>query len=97
MLERVQPVEYLRRYFAADISEHPDELQAVPPVLKFDMADPRVVDPIEVLSGIDRRPNLLDLSYTDFEHFIQNLFARIGLEVQVFKPGGRWWNRLHRL
>jgi len=88
VLERVQPVACLRRYFAADISEHPDELQAVSPVLAFDMADPRVVDPIDVLSGIDRRPNLLDLSYTDFEHFIQNLFARMGLEVQVFKPGG---------
>jgi restriction system protein len=60
----------------------------VEPVLVYDMADPRVVDPIDVLSGIDRRPNLLDYTPTEFEHFIQNLFAKMGLQVQVFRPGG---------
>lgn len=88
VLERVKPVECVRRYFAADVSEHPEELAAVPPVLEFDMADPRVVDPIDVLSEIDSRPNLLDYTPTEFEHFIQNLFAKMGLQVQVFRPGG---------
>jgi restriction system protein len=88
VLERVNPVECIRRHFAADVSEHPDELEAVPPVLTFDMVDPRVIDPIDVLSEIDRRPNLLDLTPTQFEHFTQNLFAKMGLQVQVFKPGG---------
>lgn len=87
-LDRVKPVNCIRDHFAADVSEHPDELRAVEPVLTFDMADPRVIEPIDVLSGIDRRPNLLDLTPTEFEHFVQNLFAKMGLEVQVFRPGG---------
>lgn len=87
-LERVKPVNCIREHFHADVSEHPDELTAVQPVLEFDMADPRVVDPIDVLSEIDRRPNLLDLTPTEFEHFIQNLFAKMGLQVQVFRAGG---------
>jgi restriction system protein len=87
-LDRVKPVNCIRDHFAADVSEHPDELRAVEPVLTFDMADPRVIEPIDVLSEIDRRPNLLDLSPTEFEHFVQNLFAKMGLEVQVFRPGG---------
>jgi restriction system protein len=81
-------VSCIRDHFAADVSEHPEELRAVEPVLEFDMADPRVVDPIDVMSGIDRRPNLLDLTPTEFEHFIQNLFTKMGLQVQVFQAGG---------
>jgi restriction system protein len=87
-LDRVNPVTCIRDHFAADVSEHPEELRAVEPVLEFDMADPRVVDPVDVMSGIDRRPNLLDLTPTEFEHFIQNLFTKMGLQVQVFRPGG---------
>jgi restriction system protein len=87
-LDRVKPVSCIRDHFAAKVSEHPDELRAVEPVLEFDMADPRVVDPIDVMSGIDRRPNLLDYTPTEFEHFIQNLFAKMGLQVQVFRAGG---------
>lgn len=88
VLERVKPVDCVRKHFAAEVSEHPEELKAVPPVLEFDMADPRVTDPVDVLSEIDSRPNLLDLSPTEFEHFIQNLFAKMGFQVQVFKAGG---------
>ena len=87
-IDRVKPVECVQKYFGASVSEHPDELQAVEPVISFDMADPRVIDPIDVLSEIDQRPNLLDLDGYGFEHFIQNLFAKMNLEVQVFKPGG---------
>ncbi len=88
VLERVRPVDCVRRHFAAQVSEHPEELAAVTPVLEFDMADPRVIDPVDVLSGIDVRPNLLDLTGTGFEHFVQNLFARMGFQVQVFRAGG---------
>lgn len=61
VLEKLDPVACVRRYFAAaDVSAHPEELQAVRPVMEFDMADPRIVDPADVISGMDPRPNLLD-------------------------------------
>lgn len=89
VLERVRPVDCVRKHFAAQVSEHPDELAAVTPVLEFDMADPRVVDPVDVLSGIDARPNLLDLTGTQFEQFVQNLFTRMGFQmVQLYRAGG---------
>jgi restriction system protein len=34
VLERVRPVDCVRKYFAAQVSEHPDELAAVTPVLE---------------------------------------------------------------
>ena len=88
VLTHVDPVMCVRKYFAADVSPHPEELQAVQPVMEFRMADPRIIDPVDILSQIDKRPNLLELTSKEFEHFIQNLFARMGFDTKVFKADG---------
>jgi restriction system protein len=72
----------LREVFA------PEELVPVEPVMPFSMADPRIIEPIEVLSTIDQRPNLLELTSQQFEGFIQNLFTKEGLDVKLFRAGG---------
>ncbi|MCX2729695.1 restriction endonuclease [Saccharopolyspora sp. NFXS83] len=87
-LREVDPVQCVKKHFAADVSPHPEESVPVAPLLSFNMADPRIVDPIDVMSDIDQRPNLLDLSPKDFEHFIQNLFARMGFDTKIFKADG---------
>jgi restriction system protein len=87
-IESLDPVKCVRRYFAADVSVHPDELVPVTPVMEFKMADPRVIDPIDVISRIDTRPNLLELTPKDFEHFIQNLFSKMKFDTQVFRADG---------
>ncbi len=88
VLARVDAVACVRRYFAADVSPHPEELQPVNPVMNFSMADPRIIDPIDVISDIDKRPNLLDLTPKEFEHFVQNLFTRMGLDTKIFQADG---------
>jgi restriction system protein len=85
VLDQLDPVACVRDHLAADVSAHPEELQAVEPVLSFEMADPRIVEAIDVLSGIDRRPNLLELTPLEFEHLVQNLFNRIGLDTKLFR------------
>ncbi len=87
-IESLDPVKCVRKYFAADVSVHPDELVPVTPVMEFKMADPRVIDPIDIISRIDTRPNLLELTPKDFEHFIQNLFTKMKFDTQVFKADG---------
>lgn len=87
-LQHVDPVACVRKYFAADVSRHPEELQEVTPVMNFDMADPRIIDPVDVISGMDTRPNLLELKPKDFEHFVHNLFTRMGLDTKIFKADG---------
>lgn len=87
VLDQLDPVACVRHYFAAEVSRHPEELQPVEPVLDFDLADPRTVEPIDVLSEIDSRPNLLDLSPESFEHLVQNLLTRMGLETRLFRLG----------
>jgi restriction system protein len=85
---RFNPVECVRRYFFADISPHPDELVPVEPVMPYSMADPRAVDPIDVISDIDKRPNLLELTPKEFEGFIQNLFAKMGFDTKLYQASG---------
>jgi len=85
---KFNPVECVRRYFFADISPHPDELIPVEPVMPFSMADPRIVDPVDVISDIDKRPNLLELTPKEFEAFIQNLFTRMGFDTKLYQASG---------
>jgi restriction system protein len=87
-LRQVKAVECVRRFFGAEVTDHPEALASVEPYLSFDMADPRLVDPIDVLSKLDRRPNLMDLTAKEFEHFIQNLFDRLGFDTKQFQASG---------
>lgn len=85
VLEQVDPVACVRKYFAAQVSPHPDELEPVTPIMEFDMADPRTIDPIDIISSLDTRPNLLELTPREFEHFVQNLFERMGFDTKVYR------------
>ncbi|MEV4170234.1 restriction endonuclease [Nonomuraea sp. NPDC049709] len=85
---RFKPVECVRRHFHADVSPHPEELEAVEPVMPFSMADPRIVDPVDIISDIDKRPNLLELHHKEFEAFIQNLFTKMGFDTKLYQASG---------
>lgn len=88
VLENVDPVACVRKYFFAEVSKHPEELEPVEPVMEFDLADPRIIDPVDVISGLDPRPNLMDMDPKKFEAFIQNLFARMGFDTKLFSASG---------
>ena len=82
---RFDAVASITRHFFAAISQHPEELKPVDPVMPFSRADPRVVEAIDVISGLDQRPNLLDLSPKEFESFVQNLFTKMGYETDQYR------------
>ena len=85
---KFNPIGCVRKYFFADISLHPDELIPVEPVMPYSMADPRVIDPVDIISDIDKRPNLLELSPKDFEAFIENLFTKMGFDTKLYRASG---------
>jgi restriction system protein len=75
----------------ASISRSPAELAPVKPVLEFNMVDPRFVQESDVLSELDSRPNLMELTPSEFESLITNLFEKMGLETrltQASRDGG---------
>jgi restriction system protein len=81
-LKNVQPDQCLR-LLRASVSRSPAELVAVKPLVEIDMVDPRFIDTRDVLSGLDQRVNLMELSPGEFEHLITNLFAKMGLETRT--------------
>ncbi len=55
------------------------------------MVDPRFVQESDVLSTLDQRPNLMELTPGEFESLITNLFEKMGLETrltQASRDGG---------
>jgi restriction system protein len=85
---KFSPVQCVQRYFFADVSPHPEELIPVEPVMRYSMADPRIVESIDVISTIDKRPNLMELKPKEFEAFVQNLFTKMGLDTKLFQASG---------
>ena len=75
----------------ATISKSPAELAPVRPVLDLNMVDPRFIEELDVLSDLDQRPNLMELTPSEFESLITNLFQKMGLETrltQASRDGG---------
>lgn len=79
------------RNLGAQVSSRPTELQPVKPILEFNMDDKRFIEQEDILDTLDNRPNLMDLSPFEFEHFISNLFNKMGLDTKLTrssKDGG---------
>jgi len=81
-LRQVEPTACLKHLSAA-ISRSPAELLPVKPILEFDMVDPRFVEESDILSALDNRPNLMELSPGEFESLITNLFQAMGLDTKL--------------
>lgn len=89
-LLKVDPVACLRG-LNAQVSPSPHELRPVRPIVDFDMADPRFIGTSDVLATLDTRPNLAELTPSEFEALITNLFSKMGLETrltQASRDGG---------
>ncbi|MDR6494832.1 restriction system protein [Paraburkholderia terricola] len=89
-LSQVDPIACLRK-LNASLSKSPAELAPVRPILEFNMVDPRFIEERDVISTLDHRANLMDLTPSDFESLITNLFEKMGLETkltQASRDGG---------
>jgi restriction system protein len=89
-LSRVDPIACLK-VLNASVSKSPTELAPVRPVIEFSMVDPRFIEETDVISGLDQRPNLMELTPGEFESLISNLFQKMGLETrltQASRDGG---------
>lgn len=84
-LGQVDPEECLRG-LNAGVSRKPSELAPVRPIVEFRMVDDRFVDESDVLSQLDERPNLMQLTPSEFESLITNLFEKMGLETRQTRP-----------
>ncbi|MHA0856328.1 restriction endonuclease [Paenibacillus sp. CMAA1364] len=89
-LSRVEKSVCLRN-LGAQVSPRPAELQAVKPVVEFNMVDKRFVDHEDMLGSLNGIPNLMDLNPYEFEQLVTDLFSRMGLDAKLTrssKDGG---------
>jgi restriction system protein len=78
----LDPVLCLRKLNAI-VSPHPYDLEPVRPVVQFDLSKYKFVEEMDVVAGLDSRPDLLDLKPVEFEHLIRRLFEAIGMKAWV--------------
>lgn len=89
-LARVEKRACLRN-LGAQVSPRPAEMQAVKPIIEFDMVDKRFVEESDVLADLESRPNLMELNPFEFENLVTNLFEQMGFESKLTrssKDGG---------
>ena len=78
----LDPVLCLRKLNAI-VSPHPYDLEPVRPVVQFDLSKYKFVEEMDVVAGLDSRPDLLDLKPVEFENLIRRLFEAIGMKAWV--------------
>lgn len=82
VLANVKPIACLR-HLNALMSPHPYDLEPVTPVMDFDLTKYRLVEGMDVLAGLDSRIDLVQLTPTEFEHLVRQLFEAVGMECWV--------------
>lgn len=81
----MEPAACLKR-LSAPVSATSFDLEAVEPFITFDLKRFRFTDDLDVIAGLDSRPNLLKLSPTEFEHLVRQLFVAMGAEASTTIP-----------
>jgi len=85
-ITRVDPIEAFRALKGV-IAPTLKSYEPVPPIMRLNKADRRIIEGKEVISGIDVGENIAAMHWDDFEHLIRELFekefAESGAEVNV--------------
>lgn len=78
-LHEVSPQDCLR-HLNALVSRHPYEVEPVTPIREFDLTRFAFVDGLDAVSRLDSRPDLMEMTPTEFEHFVRQVFEAMGME-----------------
>jgi restriction system protein len=81
VLADLDPVACLHKLNAL-VSPHPYDLEAVRPVVDFEilLSQYKFVEGMDVVAGLDSRPDLLDITPAEFEHLVRQLFEAMGMK-----------------
>ena len=92
ILSELDPVTCLKRLNAL-VSPHPYDLEPVQPTVDFDSLLTRFkfVAGMDVVAGLDSRPDLLAMAPYEFEHLVRQIFEEMGMQAwntQAIKDDG---------
>jgi restriction system protein len=86
VLAEVEPAACVKNRLNALVSNNPFDMEAIQPFIAFDLRRFRFTNDLDVVAGLDSRPNLLELSPTEFEHLARQLFVAMGAEAWTTIP-----------
>ncbi|MEV8374739.1 restriction endonuclease [Kribbella sp. NPDC056861] len=78
-LRKVDPAQCVR-HLNAIVSAHPYELEPIEPILDFDLSKYSFIEGFDAVSTLDSRPDLMEMSPTNFEHLVRQIFVAQGCE-----------------
>jgi restriction system protein len=81
-LHNVEPVRCVR-HLKAIVSNHPYELEPIEPILNFDLSKYQFVQGFDAVATLDSRPDLMDMSPSNFEHLVKQVFEAQGADGWV--------------
>jgi restriction system protein len=92
ILSDLDPVACLKRLNAL-VSPHPYDLEPVQPTVDFDSLLTRFkfIAGMDVVAGLDSRPDLLAMAPNEFEHLVRQIFEEMGMQAwntQAIKDDG---------
>ena len=92
VLSELDPVACLKRLNAL-VSPHPYDLEPVQPTMDFDSLLTRFkfIAGMDVVAGLDSRPDLLAMNPYEFEHLVRQIFEEMGMQAwntQAIKDDG---------
>jgi restriction system protein len=92
VLADLNPVVCLHKLNAL-FSPHPCDLEAVRPVVDFEilLSEYKLAEDIDAIASLDSRRDLLDMTPTEFEHLVRQLFEAMGMKswnTQASKDDG---------
>jgi restriction system protein len=81
----VDPIECLK-HLGAVVSPNPFDMEAVKPFIAFDLKRFRFIDGLDDIADLDSRRDLLELTPTEFERLVKDLFVAMGAEAWQTVP-----------
>jgi restriction system protein len=82
VLSELDPAACLKRLNAL-FSPHPYDLEPVQPTMDFDslLTQFKFVAGVDVIAGLDSRPDLLAMNPYEFEHLVRQIFEEMGMRA----------------
>jgi restriction system protein len=85
VLDQVRP-EVCLRHLNALVSGHPYELEPITPILDFDLTKYSFAEGLDAVASLDSRPDLMEMSATEFEHLVRQIFEAMGMQGWTTLP-----------
>lgn len=79
VLRDVAPDKCLR-HLRAVVSAHPAAIEPITPIVDFDLRKYSFIHGLDAVAALDSRPDLMDMSWREFEHLIREVLKATGLE-----------------